>query len=85
MPGVYVTARFSGASCTVLIDDEMLYGNFHNYIEIAIDNQPPVRLRLSAKHNEIEAVKNLPDGDHTIVICKNTEAGIEYIEFGGLK
>ena len=85
MPGIYVKAKFSGPSCTVLINDEMLYGSFHNYIEIAIDDQKPVRLRLTAKHNEIEAAKNLMEGDHTIVICKNTEAGIGYIEFAGLK
>ena len=85
MPGVYVKARFTGNSCIVLINDEMLYGNFHNYVEIVVDDQKPVRLRLTGKQNEIEAAKGLSSGEHTIVICKNTEAGIGFIEFAGLK
>ena len=85
MPGVYITAKFTGTSCTVLLNDEMLYGNFHNYIEIVIDNNKPVRMRLSGKQNEIEAATGLPAGNHIIVICKNTEAGIGYLEFAGLK
>ena len=85
MPGVYVKARFTGSSCIVLLNDEMLYGKFHNYIEIAIDNNKPVRQQLTGTHNEIEAAKGLSNKEHSIVICKNTEAGIGYIEFAGLK
>lgn len=85
MPGVYVKARFTGSSCTVVINDEMRYGSFHNYIEIAVDNQKPVRLQLSGRRNEIAAATGLPKGVHTIVICKNTEAGVGYIEFAGIQ
>jgi Carbohydrate esterase 2 N-terminal/GDSL-like Lipase/Acylhydrolase family len=85
MPGVYIKARFTGSSCTVLLNDEMLYGSFHNYIEIAVDNNQPLRLQLTGRQNEIEAAKGLAAGEHTIVICKNTEAGIGYLEFTGLK
>jgi Carbohydrate esterase 2 N-terminal/GDSL-like Lipase/Acylhydrolase family len=85
MPGVYIKAKFTGGNCNVLLNDEMLYGSFHNYIEIAIDNNKPVRLQLTGRQNEIEAAKGLPAGSHTIIICKNTEAGIGYLEFIGLK
>jgi lysophospholipase L1-like esterase len=85
MPGVYVKAKFTGSSCTVLINDEMLYGSFHNYIEIAVDDKKPLRLQLTDRHNIIAVAKGLGPGDHTIVICKNTEAGIGYIEFAGLE
>jgi hypothetical protein len=85
MPGVYVKAKFTGTHCSVLINDELLYGKSHNYIEIAIDNQVPVRLKLSGKQNIIDTVKGLKEGEHTITISKNTEAGIGYIEFVGLK
>lgn len=85
MPGVYVKAKFTGSSCIVWINDEMLYGSFHNYIEIAVDDKKPVRVMLTGKQNKINADEHLSSGDHTIVICKNTEAGIGYIEFAGLQ
>jgi lysophospholipase L1-like esterase len=85
MPGVYVKARFTGSRCTVLINDEMPNAKTHNYIEIAIDDNKPVRLQLKDKYNEIEAGSGLSKGAHTIVICKNTEAGTGYIAFAGLK
>lgn len=85
MPGIYVKAKFTGTSCIVLINDEMPWANTHNYIEIVVDDNKPVRLQLKEKHNEIEAASGLSNGEHTIVICKNTEAGTGYIEFEGLK
>ena len=85
MPGVYVKAKFTGSHCTVLINDEMPNAKTHNYIEIVVDDNQPVRLQLTGTHNEIEAAKGLGPGAHTIVICKNTEAGTGYIEFAGLK
>ena len=45
-PGVYVNAKFQGNSCTIYLNDEVLYGNVHNYIEIVIDDQKPVRMQL---------------------------------------
>ncbi|MFT3935426.1 MAG: SGNH/GDSL hydrolase family protein [Chitinophagaceae bacterium] len=85
MPGVYVKAKFTGSKCFVLINDEMPDAKTHNYIEIVIDNLKPVRIQLSAKKNEIDAGKDLSLGEHTILICKNTEAGTGYIDFIGLK
>lgn len=85
MPGVYIKAKFSGNECHVLLNDQMLYGSFHNYIEIAVDEQPPIRLQLNARQNEVVAAKGLPAGEHIIIISKNTEAGIGWLEFAGLK
>lgn len=85
MPGIYVQAKFTGTRCTVLVNDEMAYGKSHNYIEIAVDDKPPIRLKLAGRQNEIDTVKGLTNGDHTITIAKNTESGVGYIEFVGLK
>jgi lysophospholipase L1-like esterase len=85
MPGVYVKATFTGSRCRVFINDEMPNAKTHNYIEIAVDDNQPLRLQLTAMHNEIEAANGLSAGEHTIVICKNTEAGTGYIEFAGLQ
>lgn len=84
-PGVYVQARFEGTSVEVMIDDEVEYNKYHNYIEIAIDNRTPFRVQTTGKTNVIKAAENLPAGVHTITICKDTESGIGYLEMVGLK
>src|ERR1700759_5648521 len=71
-PGVYITAKFSGTQCRVLLNDQMLSPTTHNYIELAVDDQPPVRLHLTGRTNEIDTLKGLSAGSHTLVICKNT-------------
>lgn len=84
-PAVYIKARFKGTSCTIMLNDEVLYNNYHNYVEVAIDDQKPVRIQTTGKTNEIEVAKNLPNTVHTITICKDTESGIGYLEFTGIK
>jgi hypothetical protein len=84
-PGVYIKVKFKGADCELLINDELLYGNTHNYVEIAIDNNPPTRIKLTDKVNIIKAAQGLADTEHTITICKDTESGIGYLEFVGIK
>src|ERR1700761_695407 len=84
-PAVYIQAKFKGTSCAIMLNDEVLYGNSYNYFEVVIDNQQPVRLQTTGKTNVIEVAKNLPNGVHTITICKDTESGIGYLEFIGIK
>lgn len=84
-PGVYIEAKFRGTSCAILINDEVRYGNTHNYIEIAVDDRPPYRLQLTGKENTVMAAEGLPEGEHVITICKDTESGIGYLEFAGIK
>src|SRR5258708_33133154 len=80
-PGVYIKAKFKGTDCELVINDEILGGDSHNYIEIAIDNNPPVRIKLADKQNIIKAAQGLANTEHTITICKDTESGIGYLEF----
>lgn len=82
-PGVYVQAKFKG-SCRVVLHDEVLYGNSHNYIEIAVDNQKPYRIQTKGKTDTIEVYKGSDSGTHTVTICKDTESGIGYLQFGGI-
>ncbi|MBT1702240.1 SGNH/GDSL hydrolase family protein [Chryseosolibacter indicus] len=84
-PGVYIKAKFYGTYCELHINDEELWGKSHNYISIIVDDNAPIRLQTKGKKNVIDTVRNLLKGEHTIVICKNTEAGIGYLEFVGLK
>jgi len=84
-PGVYVQAKFEGTSLSISVNDEVLYGKLHNYLEVAIDNNKPFRIQTTGKTNVIEVAKDLAPGEHTVTICKDTESGIGYIEFVGLK
>ena len=83
-PGVYITIGFRGTTCDIVINDEELYGKNHNYIEIAVDGNEPVRLQTTGKTNSIRAAEGLEDGRHVVTICKNTEAGIGYLQFVGI-
>ncbi len=83
-PGVYIKAKYKGTTCVIALDDELLYGTSRNYLEIAIDDNPPYRIQTSERQNNIVAGEGLLYGEHTITICKNTEAGIGYLKFRGL-
>ncbi|CAN5233212.1 SGNH/GDSL hydrolase family protein [soil metagenome] len=84
-PGVYIKAKFKGASCQVIINDEVLGGNNHNYIEVVVDDKAPYRIKLSEKTNVIKVADSLSNGEHTVLICKDTESNIGYIELVGFK
>ena len=74
-PGVYVKAKFNGDLCEIFLNDEVLYENSHNYIEVIIDNMEPVRLQTKWKNNTIK-IEGLSNSNHIITVCKNTESGI---------
>lgn len=82
-PGVYINAKFTGSTCEVILNDEILWGNKHNYIEIIVDDKA-MRLQTTKKCDTI-LIDDLKDGIHTISIVKNTEANIGYLELAGIK
>lgn len=82
--GAYVVIKFSGTFCELNVNDEVIYGSVHNYLEIKIDDQPAYRIQLKNKENKITLAKNLSKGEHTVVICKNTEFENGYIEIVGV-
>lgn len=84
-PGVYVKARFAGTYCNIILNDEMLWGKNHNYLEIVIDDTVLYRLQTKGKRDTIRVAKGLSNGVHTLLIAKNTEANIGYLEFVGLQ
>jgi lysophospholipase L1-like esterase len=83
-PGVYITAKFVGTSCEIILNDEVLWGTKHNYLEMVVDGKP-VRLQTRSKHDTINIAQNLSAGFHTLTICKNTEANIGYLELVGIR
>jgi hypothetical protein len=84
-PGCYITATFIGSNCEIILNDEELYGKNHNYLEVVIDNNQPFRIQTTGKINTIQVAKGLDKGPHTVLICKNTEANIGYLEMVGIK
>jgi hypothetical protein len=83
-PGVYITAKFTGPDCEVILNDEVLWGKNHNYLEVVVDGKA-VRLQTKAKRDTIKVAENLSAGVHTLTICKNTEANIGYLEMVGIR
>lgn len=82
-PGVYVQAKFTGRSVDIIVNDEVLGGTNHNYLEVKIDNGRPIRLQTKSKTDTLRLIRDIGDREHTITICKNTESGIGYLEFVG--
>jgi lysophospholipase L1-like esterase len=84
-PGVYIKAKFKGAHCEIILNDEVSGGNNHNYLEIIIDDNKPYRIQTIGKENVIKVPEGLSDAEHTILICKDTESNIGYIDFIGFR
>lgn len=83
-PGVYMTIHFKGSYCILLLNDEERWGKSHNYIEVMIDGGPSRRIQTKGRENRILLAEGLKKGRHTVVICKNTEANIGYLEPVGI-
>ncbi len=84
-PGVYITARFKGSQCEILVNDEVPGASNHNYLEVIIDGKNPYRIQLTGKTNILKVPGGLADTEHTIIICKDTESNIGYIDFVGFR
>lgn len=84
-PGVYIKSKFKGSSCEIIVNDEVLWGNSHNYLEIVVDDKKFWRVQTKGKTDTIKVAAGLSPGVHSITVCKNTEAGIGYIEFVGFR
>lgn len=84
-PGTYINIKFLGPSCEVGIHDEMPDDKTHNILSFVVDDGEPFTVKLKNKKDMIKVAQGLTDGPHTLTICKNTEAGVGYIEFTGIK
>lgn len=81
-PGVYIKANFKGDEFIFFLNDQVLYGNVHNYIEMVVDGKR-IRFQTKFENNKI-TLKGLNKGSHSITICKDTESGNGYLEFAGI-
>ncbi len=83
-PGVYIETRFIGSDCEIILNDQVLWGKNHNYLEIVVDGKP-VRLQTTSQRDTFVVAKGLSSGTHTLLICKNTEGNIGYLELVGIR
>jgi len=83
-PGVTVQFRFEGEDALIYLQDEQLWGTNQNYIELIVDGRE-IRLQTKGRIDTISVKKWLGTGkSHTVILCKNTEANIGYLEFLGI-
>jgi lysophospholipase L1-like esterase len=80
-PGVYFKAKFRGEHIAIDMEDETNL----NYIAIVIDNASPVRLLIEKGRKTYTVATGLTKGDHTILICKETESGVGSLIFYGFR
>lgn len=84
-PGACFEFAFTGDTCRVILADELRYGVQHNYIAIQLDNEPVLRLRLQSKRDTIMLVPLSKKKKHTLLVAKNTEASIGYVDVIGVQ
>lgn len=84
-PGVYFYTTFKGPNCFLILHNDVQNGNLmDNYIEVVVDGKTS-RIKLPAKSDTIQVAKNLPEGNHKLLVCKNTESGFGFIEVVGIE
>lgn len=83
-PGVYIEWMFEGSDCELILEDEMLWGNSHNYIGLIVDGKE-TRLQTKTRLDTISVAKYLSPGQHKVTLVKNTEAGIGYLSVAGIR
>lgn len=92
--GAYFTFAFEGNTCDIDLEDQNLYGEKYNYLEVIVDNGTPVRFRTVGRDNLIrigQSTTVAPDSvnvvsidldnaidKHTVMVCRDTETGMGY-------
>jgi hypothetical protein len=82
-PGVTIEALFEGPSCKIIVRDQQLWGKNQNYLQVIVDGHSS-RIQTTGPVDTIEVANGLSDMQHRLLICKNTEANIGWLEFDGL-
>ena len=84
-PAVMVSFRFKGSDADILLNDEQLWGSNQNYLELVVDGNA-VRVQTKSKRDTLSLKPYLlQDGIHDVILCKNTEANIGYLELAGIR
>jgi lysophospholipase L1-like esterase len=80
--GAFFQVKFRGSSCELLLEDQHI--NNYSYIVAVIDGEYKGRIKINSKQTNYLVAQNLKNSDHTLLICKATEASNGYIAFFGI-
>jgi hypothetical protein len=83
-PGAYLECHIYGKKAVLIVEDEQKFGNLHNYIEVIVDGHLK-RIRLKGKMNRIVLFHQKQATQHNVIVCKNTESAIGYIQIHGIE
>ena len=83
-PGTYFEFDYIGDKCTIFLSDQIRFGN-HNYIEVVFDNERPKRIKLEDANHILHLGKSKSFKRHHVLICKNTESSIGYLQLNGVR
>lgn len=83
-PGVYISIQFTGNRCEIILNDEVLWGKNHNYLELVVDGIAK-RMQTKSSHDTIVVDVETTAKPHTLSLHKNTEANIGYLELVGFR
>lgn len=83
-PGVNINVTFEGSRCEVIVNDEVLYGTKHNYMELVVDGVAH-RVQTKKARDTLVVTASINKKQHHLTICKNTEANIGYLELVGIR
>lgn len=76
--GTYINAKFKGTYIAMVISA----GTSNNYVQVVVD-RIPVRMQMMEGKNTYKIADGLADKEHTILICKETEAAMGSLVFYG--
>ncbi|MDZ7341657.1 MAG: acetyl xylan esterase, partial [candidate division KSB1 bacterium] len=82
--GAYFQVKFKGRSCALLLEDQGLWGN-HGYIAVELDGRYQGRIRVAKDQTEYLVIQNASAGEHSLLVCKATEAQNGYIAVAGIR
>lgn len=80
--GAYLQVKFKGTSCAIELANENLE-NKYNYMVTVLDGEYMGRFKVHGEQTRYLLADSLENREHTLVVCKATEAMIGYVEFGG--
>jgi lysophospholipase L1-like esterase len=83
-PGAYLEFDCIGTEAFITIEDELKYGENHNYIQLVVDGLSK-RIKLNRKVNRLQLFSSKQPKKHHVLICKNTESAVGYIKIRGIQ
>lgn len=84
LPGTYFYFLAKGNQVQLIIEDQQLYGQHQNYLEIVIDGKQQQRIHLTRKVDTILIHLGHDQSTHHILVCKDTESGNGFVACRGI-